>query len=308
MKIHIIDKNDVLGQEDILKQKSMLSNSRSQTTPHDAFSLGRRMEQLRNPTHGAITAYVAEDDKSTHYLEVPFRAFNLALLDNASFEYTFLAAYLGSSQSLQAISRTFNSVFEPTFALAQSLTKQLIDSTTDALGILLCVRLNQQFAFELQRRKIPAMEGYINGTNMLLWPRFQMVMDLHCESFRKLSSALSNRSGTSPSLITSSSGGQSTAPHPLTQRFASFLHGILAISKDAGDDEPVAKSLSRLGSEFEAYLTRLSKTISEQRKRERFLFNNYSLVGTIIADTDGKMADNMKTHFSALKDAFTNDT
>jgi vacuolar protein sorting-associated protein 52 len=307
LKLHVVDKYELLGMEDVSKQKSLLGNSRTSTTPHDAFSLGRRMDLLKNPSYGALSAHLAEEDKSAHYIEIPFRAFNLALIDNASFEYQFLASFFAPTQTYQSLARTFTSILEPTFALGQALTKQLVDNTTDALGILLCVRLNQMFAFELQRRKIPAGEGYINATNMLLWPRFQIIMDLHCESLRKLISTVSSRPGTG-SLLSSSSAGTSTAPHPLTQRFASFLQGVLALSAEAGDDEPVSNSLSRLRSEFEAYLTKLSKGITDQRKKERFLFNNYSLVGTIIADTDGKLAEEMKGHFVRLKEAFSGGT
>lgn len=306
LKLHVVDKHDVLGNEDTSKRGPILSSSRIPTTPHDPYSLGRRIDLLKNPLHAALTAYVAEEDKATHYLEVPFRAFNVALMDNASFEYTFLTSYFSPAQNYHFISRTFSSIFEPTFAVGQSFTKQLIDTTTDALGILLCVRLNQHSAFELQRRKVPTGEGYINATNMLLWPRFQLVMDQHCESLRRSAASLPNRPSASASLLTSTANSvQSTAPHLLTQRFANILHGILALSADAGDDEPVSNSLGRLRSDFEAWLTRLSKGISDQRKRERFLYNNYSLVGTVLADARGRLADEMKKHFEALKEAFT---
>ncbi|OCK83514.1 Sac2 family protein [Lepidopterella palustris CBS 459.81] len=306
IKLHAIDKHDLLGQDDGTKRGPLLGNSRAPLTSHDAFSLGRRMDLLKNPSHAALTAYVAEEEKTPHYLEVPFRAFNLALVDNTSFEYTFLTGFFSPVQNYHAISRTFASIFEPTLALGQSLTKQLVDPTTDALGILLCVRLNQHFAFELQRRKVPAVEGYINATNMLLWPRFQLIIDQHCESLRRLASSLPNRPSATASILNSSSSSQSTAPHPLTQKFANFLQSILSLSSEAGDDEPVSNSLGRLRSDFEAYLTRLSKGIGEQRKRERFLCNNYSLVFTILTDTDGRLADEMKKHFESLRDAFDN--
>ena len=81
------------------------------------------------------------------------------------------------------------------------------------------------------------------------------------------------------------------------------MHGILSLSSEAGDDEPIASSLGRLRKEFEAFLVKLSKGIAEARKRERFLYNNYSLICTIVADTEGRMADEFKAHFDGLKDA-----
>ena len=42
-------------------------------------------------------------------------------------------------------------------------------------------------------------------------------------------------------------------------------------------------SLGRLRGDFEAFLTRLSRANVDDRKKERFLYNNYSLVLTIIS-------------------------
>jgi len=82
------------------------------------------------------------------------------------------------------------------------------------------------------------------------------------------------------------------------------MEGILALSTEAGDDEPVSTSLGRLRNEMEAFLTRLSKVIGEARKRERFLYNNYSLILTIMGDLDGKLAAEQREHFQELKTAF----
>ncbi|KAF2257830.1 Sac2 family protein [Lojkania enalia] len=303
VKLHVLDKYDVLGEDPATKRGPLLGNNRTLSSTHDAFTLGRRLDTLKSPSPNAITAYVAEEEKSAHYLEVPFRSFNIALIDNASFEYTFLTTYFSPSQNYHTISRTFTSIFEPTLALGQSLTKQLTETTTDTLGILLCVRINQHLAFSLQRRKVPTMENYINATNMLLWPRFQQILDLHCSVLQKLTHSLPTRPQTS-NLLSSSTSHQSTAPTPLTQKFANLLQGVLALSSEAGDDEPISASVGRLRSEFEAYLTRLSKSISDARKRERFLCNNYSLVCTILADVSGRMGDESRRHFEDLRDAF----
>ena len=236
---------------------------------------------MRKSSPIAISSYIAEEDKATHYLEVPFRSFNLALVDNVSAEYSFVTEFF-SSKSFHHVSRTVAEIFEPVFNLGQSITKQLVEGTFDCLGVLLCVRLNQQFAFELQRRKVPVVDSYINGTNMLLWPRFQQIMDAHYESLKRVSA--SSRTATSALSLTGiDSSKQSSAPHFLTQRFGQFLHGILVLSSEAGDDEPISNSLARLRNEFDALLSKLSKGMGDARKKERFIFNNYSLIQTIIS-------------------------
>lgn len=295
----MLDKYDLLGQDDGTRKTNILSSSKNAGPPHDAFNLGRRIDLLKTPNQTALSSFLAEEDKSTHYLEFPFRNFNLALVDNASAEYSFLTSFFSPALSYSVISRHFNYIFEPTFALGFTLSKSLFHETYDCLGLLLCVRLNQHLAFELQRRKIPAVDGYINGTRMVLWPRFQVIMDQHCESVRTVTNGVSTRK---PSA--SEQAKQSAAPHFMTQRFGQFLHGILTLSTEAGDDEPVSTSLIRLRSEIEAFLTKTSKGFGDTRKRERFLYNNYSLILTIIGDVEGKLAVEQQEHFESLKAAF----
>lgn len=301
IKLHHIDKSDVLGHEDTSRKSTVLSASKAAGPPHDAFNLGRRIDFLKAGNQAAISSYLAEEDQSTHYLEVPFRNFNLALIDNASAEYTFLATFFSPSLSFATIGKHFNYIFEPTFALGQSLTKSLVGETCDGLGLLLCVRLNQHLAFELQRRLIPAVDGYVNGTAMLLWPRLQSVMDAHCDSVRALTAALPSKPASA-----SAARSASAAPHVVTQRFGQLLHSFLALSAEAGDDEPVVTSLRRLRGEVEAFLARQGQASlgADARKKDRFLYNNYSLVLTIISDVSGKLAAEQQEHFEALKAAF----
>ncbi|KAF3072660.1 Vacuolar protein sorting-associated protein 52 A [Trichoderma lentiforme] len=298
LKLHILDKNDVLGQEDATRKTAVLSSSRVAGPPHDAFNLGRRIDMLRTKSTSAISSYLAEEDQSTHYLEVPFRNFNLALIDNATAEYTFLAAFFAPALSYSQISKNFNYIFDPTFEVGRVLSKTLVSESFDALGLLLCIRLNQHFAFDLQRRKVPAVDGYINGTNMLLWPRLQVIMDRHCESVRLLTNAAPAK------LAKADQMKMSAAPHMVTQRFGQLLHGFLALSTEAGDDEPVVASLRRLRSEVEAFLARQAQSQGDTRKSERFLYNNYSLILTIIGDEAGKLAQEQQEHFEELKQTY----
>ncbi|KAK4193920.1 Sac2 family-domain-containing protein [Podospora australis] len=298
LKLHVLDKHDVLGHEDASRRATVLSGSKVAGPPHDAFNLGRRIDVLKTNNQLAISSYLAEEDQSTHYLEVTFRNFNLALIDNATAEYTFLTSFFYPALSFSAISRHFNYIFDPTFSLGQTLTKQLVADTYDGLGLLLCVRLNQHFAFELQRRRIPAADNYINGTAIAIWPRLQSIMDAHCESVKALTAALPTRAPTA-----TSAKQASAAPHVVTQRFGQLLQGILALSAEAGDDEPVVASLRRLRNEVEAFLTKAAQALfgADARKRERFLYNNYSLVLTIISDAVGKLAVEQQEYFEKLK-------
>ncbi|KAK2737695.1 hypothetical protein FQN57_007443 [Myotisia sp. PD_48] len=302
IKLHFVDRNDLLGGDSGSQRNAQGPQSgRTPSSAHDPFVLGRRIDILKTNSPAALTSYLAEESRLLQGVEAPFRNFNLALIDNVSAEYSFMAEMF-CSRAIQQASKKVLEIFDPVFSQGQAFTKQLIDNTTDCIGILICIRLNRQFAFELQRRKVPVAEPYINGTNMQLWPRFQIVMDMHFESLKKISSSSSRNTLTTLSLT--AGDVQSSAPHFLTQRFGQFLHSILALSSEAEDDEPLSNSLGRLVNEFDALLTKLSKTSGDAKRRERFLCNNYSLILTIISDTKGKLATEQQEHFmSCLKSA-----
>lgn len=145
------------------------------------------------------------------------------------------------------------------------------------------------------------VDSYINYTTILLWPRFQQVMDIHCESLKRVSAPGTRGAVAAFSLVGGNDASKaSLAPHAITQKFGQLMQSILALSAEAGDDEPVSNSLARLRSEYEALVTKLAKSVGDASKRARFLSNNYSLVLTIISDTHGKLAEEQKEHFSDL--------
>ncbi|KAK5073324.1 Vacuolar protein sorting-associated protein 52 [Exophiala xenobiotica] len=306
LSVHAIDQNDLLGSDPSARKQNFVGTSKAASTPHDAFNLGRRADYLKSKDDRALPSHLAEDNKMTSYLEVPFRNFNQVLLDNLSAEYSVITE-LFSTNTYHQVSRRVAEIFEPIFTMGHSLTKRLVESTTDSLGILICIRLTQHFAFETQKRKVPVMDDYINYTNILLWPRFQKAMDLHVESLRKVPTSSNRGAAAAFSLVGGSGNASSTvAPHAITQRFGQFMHGILTLSANAGDDEPLSHSLGRLRAEYEALMGKLAKGAGDASKRGRFLYNNYSLVSTIISDTQGKLAEEQKEYFGSLVMNFKN--
>lgn len=228
------------------------------------------------------------DEKSTHGVEIPFCYFNASLIKALISEFTFMTEmFAPGTFSFQEASRRVISIFTPIFSQGQAHTRFLTETSMDCLGILLCVRLNQQFAFKCQRDKVPVAETYLNATNMILWPRFQVVMDLHRESFQKAMDTVVSQH--EKNLHASTTSPMTTAPHVLTQRFGQFLDGILRLSSETRDDEPVSNSLARLVSGFDALLTKLAaaggnvKDPREEKRMKNFIVNNYSLVLTIIS-------------------------
>ena len=276
----------------------------------DPFSLGRRADALKPANTAAISAYLAEEDKNPRPLEFPFRSFNQALVDNVAAEYSFLNGFFAAIPAVQ-LDKHASAIFAPTFALGDALAAELIAGNLDCLGLLLCVRLTQRFALALQRRTVPVADGYVNGLNLLLWPRFQQAMDTHTASIKALTGGGGGGAGAAASkLAFASTGGSdpaklSTAPQLLTQRVAQLLHGLCVLANaEEGrvEEEPVARSLSRLRGEFETFLKQASKGAgADAKKRERFLANNYALVLTILGDAEGRVADQLRAHFEEAK-------
>ena len=282
--------------------------------------LGRRLEILTHASHMRSILQGALETKSPAHMEDLFGVLTTAVTDNATAEYCFLASFISDTPSFTSLSRVFAGIFMPTFDLAHSFTKQLIDNNYDCLGLLLCVRIIQRHAFSLQRRKCPVVESWINGTNMLLWPKFQLVMDVHVDSVKKATNAIALGSKAKLSITLKKAEGskEGTTPHPLTQRFAHLLQGILALcSKESAahrssasstvkvvskssDIEPVSRSLERLRNEYENFLMKTAKGVSPGR-RERYLGNNYSLILTVTGDTTGQLAEEQRALFEERK-------
>ncbi|KAK5949326.1 Vacuolar protein sorting-associated protein 52 [Knufia fluminis] len=305
MPLHAIEQNDLLGSDPAARKQNVLGSSKA-AAQHDTFNLGRRADHLKSTDDRALPSHLAENSTYTSYLEVPFRNFNQVLLDNITAEYSVVTE-LFSTNSYHQVSRRILSTFEPTFAMGHNLTKQLVENTTDCLGILICIRLTQHYAFEAQKRKVPVMDDYINYTSILLWPRFQKAMDMHIESLKKVPTT-SNRGAAAAFSLVGGSGNASSsvAPHAITQRFGQFMHSILTLSANAGDDEPLSHSLARLRGEYESLMGKLAKGAGDASKRARFLYNNHSLVLTIISDTQGKLAEEQKEYFGNLVRDFKN--
>ncbi|KAK9461844.1 Sac2 family-domain-containing protein [Lipomyces oligophaga] len=344
-KLHIrpVDRSALLG------EIAGANNIRSTRIALNPLTLGRRVNIVFSTDSSVVLELTAEQSQDSFWLEIPFRSLNIALMDNASAEYLFIADFF-QFKSTEQQARLFYSIFQPTFTLCEGEVSKIMDlGNMDAFGILLSIRIITLLEYELQRRKVPVMEAYCNSISMLLWPRFQSIMNAHSDSVRKLSgrppidqhtsmsgsaasaAAAAITEGISSLLGTTSNTGsgsvKSLLPHPVTQIFATFLAGILELSPEDQETEPVSVSVVRLRHEFEVFLSKYSTKLiptsssnsssssssggelatalaEAQKLRERFLFNNYVVVLTGIVDIEGKLADEERRHFKKLTDAY----
>ncbi|ODV89711.1 hypothetical protein CANCADRAFT_142717 [Tortispora caseinolytica NRRL Y-17796] len=269
----------------------------------DPLVLGTRKSIINSSDPTVIPIAIAENNPSWYWMESGFRSFNIALMDNVSLEYQFVSEFFSDIKGGQW-SKMVQEIFEPCFSSGNNYTLKLLSEpspTIDAYGVLICIRLIQQFEFETQHRRIPALDGYFNNQFMILWPKFQHILDTHRESLAKHASRL-NASKYGDLL-------KAGAPTQVTQRFSYMLEGLLSLCGTDAEFEPIASSLNRIRSDFESYLTKLSKLVTPGKKesdarQERFLYNNYLFVLTVIKDAEGNLAEQEKRHFEQLTSAY----
>jgi hypothetical protein len=72
------------------------------------------------------------------------------------------------------------------------------------LGLLMMLKVNEQFQLIMEKRNITTMNGFFEKVYMLLWPRFQALLDLNIRSMDV------NRKIAVPDVC----------PHPITFRYS----------------------------------------------------------------------------------------
>ncbi|KAL9552618.1 hypothetical protein PS6_004368 [Mucor atramentarius] len=285
------DKTDLIGVEENNRKGGLFGTSKvTLKDKTNLFALGDRSDTLRIQDPGVILVHVAEAKEQKYQFEQLFRSFNLTLIDNASSEYLFIYEFFSRDPKTAADTAKliFQFIFEPTEKVGMNFTKAYVENCYDAVGLLLCIRINTQLALELQRRRVPALEGYTNATNMLLWPRFQYVMSLHVESLKRMFNSKSVMSAV-----------KDIHPHYLdlanewlqiTRRYSEFAASLLVLN-DGYDDAILSKSVHKLRDEFEAVLSRMSHEFPESPRRIAFLINNYDLIVSVFQETHSRAVD-----------------
>ncbi|KAI7868117.1 Sac2 family-domain-containing protein [Spinellus fusiger] len=285
------EKTDLIGVEENVRKGGLFGSGKlAFKDKSNVFALNGRSDVLRLQDPGVILVHVAEDKEQKYQFEQLFRSFNLTLIDNASSEYLFIYEFFSRNLNTAAdiAKGIFQQMHEPTERVGIAFSKTYIDNSYDAVGILLCIRINTQLALELQRRRVPVLEGYTNSINMLLWPRFQYVMTLHIDSMKKL--------GNNKSVM---SAIKDIHPHYITRRYVEFATSLLVLNDDY-NDALLTNSVHRLRNEVESLLARMSNELPEIIRRNAFLINNYDLIVSVFQEANNRALDSELDHARQL--------
>ncbi|KAJ3216643.1 Vacuolar protein sorting-associated protein 52 [Dinochytrium kinnereticum] len=296
-KAVIADKLDLIGAEESSK-RGLFTSKTALKDRTNVFTLGDRIQVLQTSDPGIILAHIAEEQHLKFPYEVIFKSTNRLLMDNASSEYIFTTEFFFPPRKRLATKAmadmggvintgaVFSDIFDATMKLMQAFVKQYVENSFDAVGILICIRLNSHNARIMQKRRIPCLENYMNAINMLFWPRFQTIIDMHIESLKKV--------GTGRFSL-----NRDAHPHYITRRYAEFAASVLTLN-ESFDDALLTNSLLRLRSEVENLLQRMSGDIGDEKSRIVMLINNYDLVVTILSEYTASSLEGEKAYFDAI--------
>lgn len=231
--------------------------------------------------------------------------------------YEFVNWLITHQPSQSLASRGNSALAASSNTVRMSSNTKMVQGTCDSYAVLLMIRLVQNTQSLLHNEfHIPVLDEHLNSVLLLLWPHFTKIVDLNCESMKKLVMY----SGSSKSKEVH------LAPVSVTQQFAQFFLGLMKLatskSKDnkENDDntfrgEPLFTSVGRLRNDFENVLTKLSNHLfgtgkSKATEKEIFLYNNYFLVVNILRNENlgdeepNEFIDEQIEHFEILCDAY----
>ncbi|CCD22857.1 Vps52p NDAI_0A07030 [Naumovozyma dairenensis CBS 421] len=286
----------------------------------DYFQIRKRLSILSKEDNTVMVSQIAENihTKDT-YIETGFKNLNLAIFDNCSVEYNFLKKFFKISENENELNGILEQIFQPTLDLAMEYTiNHLLQQSYDIFGVLISIRVANQLQFEAKKYKLPVITSYLNDQLILLWPKFQQLIDSQCENLRKVSITKNLTSKKHNSNLLAK-------PHELTVQFGKFLSSLLLLAKrttyksenasvnyndsnstatdmntsndnndnddddDADDDdddmitdersEPLYNSIIRIRNDFETVMTKCSKSTQSP---ERFLSLNYLYLYNIL--------------------------
>lgn len=166
--------------------KSSLIGSSNPTNNaiNEYFQIDRRLSVLTQEDNTVMVSQIAENNNAPNFLEVGFKNLNLAILDNCSVEFTFLNDFFQVSNNVEDLRGILEQIFQPTFEDAMAYTRRLITPTFDMFGVLISIWISHHLQFESQRRQVPVVDEFLDGQLILLWPKFQQLVDFQCESLR----------------------------------------------------------------------------------------------------------------------------
>lgn len=248
------------------------------------FVLGDRARALRAAeTEPPIVVHRQSDkvkQECFDYEEL-FRSAHRLLIDTATFEYAFCEVFWRGERDV------FESVFAAPLAAYNTFVAQgALQVAHDAVGLLVAIRVNNAHRRVMSRRRVPALDAYIDNVNMTLWPNFKSACDVHIKSLDDMQQSF-EPSPESPSFI--------------VRRYANLVGALTRVAHariaESSDETEVVNQvdvfLDRLRqSLYECLSVKMCASLKDSpRARSAYLVKSYDYICTILSSLTDEDAD-----------------
>ncbi|CAM6121999.1 unnamed protein product [Calypogeia fissa] len=266
LQLDIVTRNDLLGVEDAVQRSGGLFSRAKEPLKNKSavFSLGDRALVLKDVDEPAIIPHIAEGSGTKFPYEVLFRSLHKLLMDTATSEYLFCSSFFGEDA-------IFYDIFVGPFVVINEHLNIVLPNSFDAIGLMLTIRLTYHHQLVMSRRRVPCLDSYFDKLNLLIWPRFKLVFDMHLSSIR--------------SANVRTLWEDDVRPHYVTRRYAEFAASLLYLNKDYGDGQVLDLNLERLRIAVDDLLVKLARMFRTQKQQTIFLINNYDMVLAVLKET-----------------------
>ncbi|KAL6785439.1 VPS52 [Auxenochlorella protothecoides x Auxenochlorella symbiontica] len=231
----------------------------------DAFSLQDRALVLSHVEGPPLVLHAAEARGARFPYEVLFRSVNKLLMDTAAHEYLFCAEFWGDAGVYAAL-------FAPVLAFVESSLAAALAELHDPIALLLMVRLNRECGLAMARRGNPALDGFYDRINLLLWPRLKVLMDAQLASVKAMP------------VDPGSTAVPIPAVHLLAERYAALTSALLLLQADL-PEEPLESNTERLRYAVMNALLSLSRLLPSKRAGTVFLILNFGHIVGVLRGT-----------------------
>ncbi|KAL6473514.1 hypothetical protein MHYP_G00170750 [Metynnis hypsauchen] len=289
----VADKDDLMGVEDTAKKDILycfcVLLTEIDLSEHDCvvytpslksrntiFTLGQRgavlsPAELEGPI---LIPHAAQRGDCRYPYETLFRSQHYALLDNGCREYLFLSDFfmVAGNSALDL----FNSVMGKTLSMFLKNMSTYVSDCYDSIAIFLCIHIILRFKAITAKRNIPALDKYWEAVLEMLWPRFELILEMNIQSIRN----------TDPQKL----GVLDTRPHYITRRYAEFSSAIVSINQTFPNERTNAL-LGQLQIEVENFVLKMAAEFPSRKDQLIFLINNYDMMLGVLME---RAADDSK--------------
>ncbi|GBG28568.1 Vacuolar protein sorting-associated protein 52-like [Hondaea fermentalgiana] len=244
-------KEDVIGAEETV----VSAQESNVASPFGPTGLGQRESELGEPDAPPIISHLAKSRGTRFHFECIFRSVQKHLMDSATSEFLFILEFFDArSHDL------FNQIFAKTLSLCLEHVENFLYSCNDPVALLLMIRTTQSHRLQMERRRVPVLDGYFDHVGMMLWPQFKKVFDANLRSLR------------APALAKLGVQRLSLQPHYVSLRYARFTSSVYAISTSlTTSDDMLPHHMSALRQAYLDLLDKLVIAATQSRQHHRAL-------------------------------------